>query len=78
MTSVRDYLVPRVAEVELSAVAMAALQATDYNDRDGYDPKFLGAGKALRVPLPLPVDLKTPGVEQGVLVLIVPDRMGNR
>lgn len=56
MTSVRDYLVPRVAEVELSAVAMAALQPTDYDDRDGYDPKFLGAGKALRVPLPLPVD----------------------
>jgi len=56
MTSIRSLLLPRAIDQELPVAALAALQPEDYDDRDGYNPKFLGTTPAFRVPLPLPVD----------------------
>jgi endonuclease G len=53
MTDIRSFLPPRSSDEEL--LEQGILPAS-YDDRDGYDPKFLGTTAALTVPLPLPVD----------------------
>lgn len=56
MTGIRQYLVPPVPDAELPAEAIAAILPTAYDDRNGYNPEFLGTSSGLSVPLPLPVN----------------------